>query len=112
VSEKLFKVPVEWSKNSYVNKSAYEAKYKESIENNEKFWADEGKRIHWFKPYTKVKEVTYSSKKKFLLNGSMTEQPMSLIIVLIDIFQKEQTKQLLFLKGMIQKNQKILPINN
>ena len=63
MSEKLFKVPVEWSKNSYVNKSAYEAKYKESIENNEKFWADEGKRIHWFKPYTKVKEVTYSSKK-------------------------------------------------
>ncbi|NCU71646.1 MAG: hypothetical protein EBY66_01300, partial [Candidatus Fonsibacter lacus] len=52
MSEKLFKVPVEWSKNSYVNKSAYEAKYKESIENNEKFWADEGKRIHWFKPYT------------------------------------------------------------
>ena len=63
MSEKLFKVPAEWSKNSYVNKSAYEAKYKESIENNEKFWADEGKRIHWFKPYTKVKEVTYSSKK-------------------------------------------------
>ncbi len=63
MGEKLFKVPVEWSKNSYVNKSAYEAKYKESIENNEKFWADEGKRIHWFKPYTKVKEVTYSTKK-------------------------------------------------
>ena len=63
MSEKLFKVPAEWSKNSYVNKSAYEAKYKESIENNEKFWADEGKRIHWFKPYTKVKEVTYSTKK-------------------------------------------------
>ena len=63
MSEKLFKVPVEWSKNSYVNKSVYEAKYKESIENNEKFWADEGKRIHWFKPYTKVKEVTYSTKK-------------------------------------------------
>ena len=63
MSEKLFKVPTEWSKNSYVNKSTYEAKYKESIENNEKFWADEGKRIHWFKPYTKVKEVTYSTKK-------------------------------------------------
>ena len=63
MNEKLFKVPVEWSKNSYVNKSAYEAKYKESIENNEKFWADEGKRIHWFKPYTKVKDVIYSTKK-------------------------------------------------
>ena len=63
MSEKLFKVPVEWSKNSYVNQSSYEAKYKESINNNEKFWADEGKRIHWFKPYTKTKEVTYSTKK-------------------------------------------------
>ncbi|NCU69313.1 MAG: acetate--CoA ligase, partial [Candidatus Fonsibacter ubiquis] len=29
----------------------------------EKFWAEEGKRIHWFKPYTKTKEVTYSTKK-------------------------------------------------
>jgi acetyl-CoA synthetase len=63
MSDKLFKVPADWAKNSYVNKSSYEAKYKESINNNEKFWADEGKRIHWFKPYTKVKDVIYSTKK-------------------------------------------------
>ena len=63
MSDKLFKVPADWAKNSYVNQSSYEAKYKESINNNEKFWADEGKRIHWFKPYTKIKEVTYSTKK-------------------------------------------------
>ena len=63
MSDKLFKVPADWAKNSYVNQSSYEAKYKESINNNEKFWADEGKRIHWFKPYTKVKDVIYSTKK-------------------------------------------------
>ena len=63
MSDKLFKVPADWAKNSYVNQSSYEAKYKESINNNEKFWADEGKRIHWIKPYTKIKEVTYSTKK-------------------------------------------------
>ena len=63
MSEKLFKVPADWAKNSYVNQSSYEAKYKESVNNNEKFWADEGKRIHWFKPYTKIKEVIYSTKK-------------------------------------------------
>ena len=63
MSDKLFKVPADWAKNSYVNQSSYEAKYKESINNNEKFWADEGKRIHWFKPYTKIKEVIYSTKK-------------------------------------------------
>ena len=63
MNDKLFKVPAEWAKNSYVNQSSYEAKYKQSIVNNEKFWAEEGKRIHWFKPYTKTKEVTYSTKK-------------------------------------------------
>ena len=63
MSNKLFKVPAEWAKNSYINQSSYEAKYKQSIDNNEKFWAEEGKRIHWFKPYTKTKEVTYSTKK-------------------------------------------------
>ena len=63
MSDKLFKVPADWAKNSYVNQSSYEAKYKESINSNEKFWADEGKRIHWFKPYTKVKDVIYSTKK-------------------------------------------------
>ena len=63
MSDKLFKVPADWAKNSYVNQSSYEAKYKESINNNEKFWADEGKRIHWFKPYTKIKEIIYSTKK-------------------------------------------------
>jgi acetyl-CoA synthetase len=63
MSDKLFKVPADWAKNSYVNQSSYEAKYNESINNNEKFWADEGKRIHWFKPYTKIKEVTYSKKE-------------------------------------------------
>lgn len=63
MSDKLFKVPAEWAKNSYINQSSYEDKYKNSIDNNEKFWAEEGKRIHWFKPYTKTKEVTYSTKK-------------------------------------------------
>ncbi len=63
MSDKLFKVPAEWAKNSYINQSSYEAKYKNSIDNNEKFWAEEGKRIHWFKPYTKTKEVIYSTKK-------------------------------------------------
>ena len=63
MSDKFFKVPAEWAKNSYINQSSYEAKYKDSINNNEKFWAEEGKRIHWFKPYTKVKDVTYSTKK-------------------------------------------------
>ncbi len=63
MDDKLFKVPANWAKSAYVNKESYEKIYQESILNNKKFWEKEGKRIHWFKPYTKVKDVTYSKKK-------------------------------------------------
>ena len=74
MSDKLFKVPADWAKNSYVNQSSYEAKYKESINNNEKFWADEGKRIHWFKPYTKIveviRQVDYTTGTSYTVTGT------------------------------------------
>ena len=56
----VFKVSEKWSKQAYVNKSQYEKKYKFSIKNNEDFWAKEGKRINWIKPYSKIKDVKYS----------------------------------------------------
>jgi acetyl-CoA synthetase len=34
--------------------------YRRSIEDPEGFWGEEGKRIDWLKPYTKVKDVSYS----------------------------------------------------
>ena len=58
----VFKVSEKWSKQAYVNKSQYEKKYKFSIKNNEDFWAKEGKRINWIKPYTKIKDVKYSKE--------------------------------------------------
>jgi acetyl-CoA synthetase len=33
--------------------------YKDSIENNEEFWKKHGKRITWFKDYTKVRNYKY-----------------------------------------------------
>ena len=59
-TEKIYKTKSEWIKNALVNKSIYEKKYKESLRNNNDFWAKEGKRITWIKPYTKIKDVTYS----------------------------------------------------
>ena len=60
INEKIYKTKSEWIKNALVNKSMYERKYKESIRNNNDFWAKEGKRITWIKPYSKIKDVTYS----------------------------------------------------
>lgn len=70
----LFKVPESWAKNSYVDKKAYEAKYKDSIKNNDSFWEKEGKRIDWIKPYTKIKDVKYSSNDvsiKWFYDGTL-----------------------------------------
>ncbi len=70
----VFKVPENWSKQAYVNRSQYEKKYKLSIKDNENFWRKEGKRINWIKPYTKVKDVKYSKKEvniKWYYDGTL-----------------------------------------
>ena len=38
-NEKIYKTKSEWVKNALINKSMYEKKYKESIRNNNDFWA-------------------------------------------------------------------------
>ena len=51
-AEKIYRTKSDWVKNALINKSMYEKKYKESVRNNNDFWAKEGKRITWIKPYT------------------------------------------------------------
>tara|TARA_B100000929_G_scaffold163897_1_gene129844 strand:+ start:3863 stop:5947 length:2085 start_codon:yes stop_codon:yes gene_type:complete len=59
----VFKVPQNWEKQAYINKTQYAKKYKLSIKDNENFWRKEGKRISWIKPYTKIKDVKYSKEE-------------------------------------------------
>ena len=71
---KIFKVSDEWSKIGHVNKKGYEEKYNASIKDNDAFWAAEGKRIDWIKPYTKIKDVVYSKAKteiKWFYDGTL-----------------------------------------
>ncbi len=70
----ILKVSETWAKQAYVNKSQYEKKYKLSIKDNENFWAKEGKRINWIKPYTKIKDVKYSKDEvsiKWYYDGTL-----------------------------------------
>jgi acetyl-CoA synthetase len=63
MSEKLYAVSKAWAKRGYVNDAKYKKMYKASITDTEGFWAEHGKRIDWFKPYTKVKNVSYKPGK-------------------------------------------------
>ncbi len=50
----------EWQLNSKVNENEYNSLYEKSINTNDEFWFEQGKRIDWIKNYTKVKKVKYS----------------------------------------------------
>ena len=51
-----------WKKDALVDSSKYIDLYEDSIQNNDNFWEEHGKRIDWIKKYTKIKDVTYSKK--------------------------------------------------
>ncbi len=72
--ENIIRVSNDWAKEGYVNKEKYQAKYQLSINENEKFWNEEGKRINWIKPYTKIKDVKYSKSEvhiKWYYDGTL-----------------------------------------
>lgn len=60
MSDKLHRVPDEWAKRAHVDAERYETDYRRSVEDDEGFWGDVGKRIDWIKPYSKVKDVSYA----------------------------------------------------
>ncbi len=57
----IFPVPAEFAEKTWVNNDQYLEMYKQSVEDNEGFWGEHGKRLDWIKPYTKVKDVSYDA---------------------------------------------------
>ena len=55
----LFPVPDSVAEGAHVDAAGYEEMYRRSIEDPEGFWGEQGKRIHWIEPYTRVKDVSY-----------------------------------------------------
>jgi acetyl-CoA synthetase len=62
MSEIVHKVQSAWEKNALIDDATYQKWYRESVKNPEKFWDRHGKRIDWFKPYTKVKNTKFDGK--------------------------------------------------
>ncbi len=56
----LHKVSPEWARRAYVNSDQAQEMYQNSIDDPESFWAEQGKRLDWIKPYTKVKDVNFN----------------------------------------------------
>ena len=58
----IHRVQPAWKKNALIDDETYRKWYAESVKNPEKFWAKHGKRIDWFKPFTKVKNTSFEGK--------------------------------------------------
>ena len=57
----VYPVPADLAASAWVDNDKYLEMYKQSVEDPDAFWGEQGKRIDWIKPYTKVKNVSYAS---------------------------------------------------
>jgi acetyl-CoA synthetase len=62
MADELFPVSPEWSKRAWIDTRKYLDMYEQSVAAPEKFWAEQAKRVDWFKAPTKIKDVDYTGK--------------------------------------------------
>ncbi|MDK9720761.1 MAG: acetate--CoA ligase [Rhodospirillales bacterium] len=55
----LFPVSAEAAKKAWIDQAKYKSMYEQSVKDPTAFWGQEGKRLDWIKPYTKVKNVSF-----------------------------------------------------
>jgi acetyl-CoA synthetase len=59
MQEKLYPVSSEWARRAHIDGPQYEAMYAASVQDPEGFWYEQGGRIDWFRPFTKVKNTSF-----------------------------------------------------
>ena len=52
-------VPDDFAQRAWTDADGYEALYAQSIEDPQSFWAEQGKRLDWIRPYSKVKNTCF-----------------------------------------------------
>ncbi len=53
-------IPEALGDEAWIDEAGYFRMYEESIRNPDKFWGEQGKRLHWTKSYTKVKNTSFT----------------------------------------------------
>jgi len=58
----VHRVQPAWKKNALIDNDTYLKWYADSVKNPDRFWGKHGKRIDWFKPFSKVKNTSFDGK--------------------------------------------------
>ncbi len=61
MSQAIHPVQPHWKQGAKIDDAGYQQMYRDSIEQPEAFWAEQGKRLDWIKPFTQVKDVSYAA---------------------------------------------------
>ncbi|HYM18247.1 MAG TPA: acetate--CoA ligase [Micropepsaceae bacterium] len=59
MSDTLIKVPEGFRKRAYIDAKTYEGWYVASVAEADRFWGEEGRKLDWIKPFTKVKDTSF-----------------------------------------------------
>ncbi len=59
MSDKIYDVPSDWVKRAFITEAEYEEMYSQSLADPNGFWAEQAKRIHWMKHFSKVKNTSF-----------------------------------------------------
>src|SRR6202161_674157 len=60
MSEKIYEIPAEWTKRAFISEAEYKKMYASSLADPNGFWAEQAKRIHWTKHFSKVKNTSFA----------------------------------------------------
>jgi acetyl-CoA synthetase len=60
MSDSLIPVKPDFAAKAYVDEAKYKEMYERSVKDPEGFWGEHGKRIDWIKPFTKVKDTSFT----------------------------------------------------
>ncbi|HMK81770.1 MAG TPA: acetate--CoA ligase [Xanthobacteraceae bacterium] len=59
MSEKIYDVSAEWKSRAYVDDAKYQEMYARSLHDPNGFWAEEAKRLHWYRAPTRIKNTSF-----------------------------------------------------
>src|SRR6188472_3246596 len=60
MSDKVYPVPPEWKSRAYVDDAKYRVMYERSLKDPKGFWAEEAKRLHWYRAPSKIKNTSFA----------------------------------------------------
>jgi acetyl-CoA synthetase len=58
--QKLYAPTAAFTAQAHIDEAGYEERYAQSVSDPDAFWGAEGKRLDWIKPYSTVKNVSYT----------------------------------------------------